>query len=70
MKPPLDRHVDLTDHDIQVRRVLRNIAPAQLYEEALKYDRGSAIADSGALIISSGAKTGTQPGRQACRRSS
>ena len=62
MKPPLDHHVDLTDHDIQVRRVLRNIAPAQLYEEALNYDRGSAIADSGALIISSGAKTGRSPG--------
>ena len=41
---------------------MRNIAPAQLYEEALKYDRGSAIADSGALIISSGAKTGRSPG--------
>lgn len=46
---------------IRVERLLRNLTPSQLYEEALRNEAGSAIADSGALIVSSGAKTGRSP---------
>ena len=37
------------------------ISPTKLYEEGLRFERGSAIADSGALVVSSGAKTGRSP---------
>lgn len=43
------------------RPMFRNAAPAVLYEEALKYEEGSAITSSGALATSSGAKTGRSP---------
>ncbi len=46
---------------IHVDKVLRNPAPAVLYEEALRYEQGSAIASSGALIAMSGEKTGRSP---------
>jgi hypothetical protein len=38
-----------------------NPSVAVLYEEALKYEEGSAITSSGALVTSSGAKTGRSP---------
>ncbi|MGH6900438.1 MAG: phosphoenolpyruvate carboxykinase (ATP) [Geminicoccaceae bacterium] len=41
--------------------VVRNPAPAALYEAALREGHGSAIASSGALIAYSGAKTGRSP---------
>ncbi|MEM6853594.1 MAG: phosphoenolpyruvate carboxykinase (ATP) [Planctomycetota bacterium] len=41
--------------------VQRNLSPAALYEEALRYENGTSIADSGALIAYSGAKTGRSP---------
>lgn len=53
--------LDLSDYGITVKNVIRNGAPAYLYEAAINYDRGSAIADSGALITMSGAKTGRSP---------
>ena len=53
---------DLSRHHIQAPTVLRNAAPAKLYEEALQYESGSAISDTGALVVSSGAKTGRSPG--------
>lgn len=43
------------------RPILRNMNPATLYEEALKYEEGTAITSSGALATSSGAKTGRSP---------
>ena len=36
-------------------------SPAVLYEEALKFDKGAAISDTGALILKSGKKTGRSP---------
>ena len=53
---------DLDQQGIQGARVLRNAAPAVLYEEALRYDPTAAITSSGALAIRSGAKTGRSPG--------
>jgi len=47
--------------NITVKDVLRNISPAKLYEEALRFEKGSAISSAGALVVSSGAKTGRSP---------
>ena len=52
---------DLTSHGIQCGQVLRNAAPAQLYEEAVRRGRGSVILANGALMALSGAKTGRSP---------
>ncbi|GIX04563.1 MAG: phosphoenolpyruvate carboxykinase [ATP] 2 [Planctomycetaceae bacterium] len=52
---------DLSAHGLTVRDVLRNAAPSRLYEEAIRYDPGTTIADSGALIAYSGEKTGRSP---------
>ena len=51
----------LEQHHIHVKRVLRNLAPASLYEEALRNEQGSAITSTGALIALSGQKTGRSP---------
>ncbi len=55
------RRIDLSAHGITVADVRRNLAPAELYAEALRIDARSAIADSGALIAYSGEKTGRSP---------
>ena len=52
---------DLSSHGIHVHRVYRNLSPSSLYEEAIKYDPGSTISDTGALIAYSGEKTGRSP---------
>lgn len=51
----------LTQYGINVVNIIRNAAPAVLYQEALKYEPDAAIADSGALMVRSGAKTGRSP---------
>lgn len=53
--------VDLQAHGITVRDVRRNLHPAQLYEEGIRFDSGTCLADSGALVAYSGAKTGRSP---------
>ena len=58
----MGENFDLNDHQIDVTTVQRNIAPAKLYEEALRHEQGSTISDQGALVVSSGAKTGRSPG--------
>jgi phosphoenolpyruvate carboxykinase (ATP) len=52
---------DLLQHGITVEDIRRNLAPAELYAEALEEDPSAAIADSGALIAYSGPKTGRSP---------
>jgi phosphoenolpyruvate carboxykinase (ATP) len=54
-------HFDLSRHGITVKDVRRNLAPAELYAEAIRDDPDSALADSGGLIAYSGAKTGRSP---------
>jgi len=51
----------LHQYGIEVDTYLHNAPPAVLYEEALSRDKSSALADTGALIIYSGAKTGRSP---------
>jgi phosphoenolpyruvate carboxykinase (ATP) len=57
----MNAHFSLEQYDITVERVLRNASPAVLYEQALRFEQGSAISDEGALICSSGPKTGRSP---------
>ena len=51
---------DLTQYGITVSKVFRNASPAQLYEDALKYE-SAAISSAGALMNLSGKKTGRSP---------
>ncbi len=53
--------IDLTPYGIDVKDIRRNLAPATLYQEALRTERDSVIANSGALIAYSGSKTGRSP---------
>lgn len=52
---------DLSVHGLSVAKVLRNADPSQLYEEAIRYEPGTTISHSGALIAYSGKKTGRSP---------
>src|SRR5262245_31407628 len=54
-------NVDFRRHGITVQDIRRNLAPAKLYAEAIREEPNCAIADSGALIAYSGAKTGRSP---------
>src|SRR5262245_17867441 len=51
----------LAEHELTVEDVRRNPPPAQLYEDAIRFDRRTTIAVSGALVAYSGAKTGRSP---------
>lgn len=52
---------NLLHHGITVKKIHRNLSPARLYEEAVRHERGSAIAGNGALVVDSGRKTGRSP---------
>lgn len=56
-----DQNFEILNNDIQVKNILRNPAPARFYEEAVKYDPGSAISENGALVVRSGKRTGRSP---------
>ncbi|MEM6644967.1 MAG: phosphoenolpyruvate carboxykinase (ATP) [Bacteroidota bacterium] len=51
----------LAESGISVANLVRNATPAKLYEEAVRYDEGTAIAQSGAIMLRSGEKTGRSP---------
>ena len=53
--------LDLEHYGIHTPQVIRNASPARLYEEAIRYEKGAAISDKGALILRSGEKTGRSP---------
>ncbi len=53
--------VDLKPHGIQVEDTRRNLTPSQLYEEAIRHESGTRIANTGALVAYSGDKTGRSP---------
>ena len=53
--------ISLEAYELTGKPVFRNPPPAQLYEDAIRFDNKSTIADSGALVAYSGAKTGRSP---------
>ncbi|KAI7736456.1 hypothetical protein M8C21_011851 [Ambrosia artemisiifolia] len=50
-----------SDSSLKSTHVLYNLSPAELYEQAIKYEQGSFITSTGALATLSGAKTGRAP---------
>jgi phosphoenolpyruvate carboxykinase (ATP) len=52
---------DLTQYGISGPQILRNLSPAVLYEEAIRFDNKTSISATGALVAYSGAKTGRSP---------
>ncbi|MEM6750357.1 MAG: phosphoenolpyruvate carboxykinase (ATP) [Planctomycetota bacterium] len=60
--PDTSREFHLESYGLHVRPVLRNLGPAHLYEEALRYEAGTSISSAGAMIAYSGEKTGRSPG--------
>ena len=57
----MDSNIDLKQYDIVVANVLRNVAPAKLYEDAVRRDPTAAIMSSGAVRVGSGEKKGRSP---------
>lgn len=53
--------LNLSSIGIEVKDIRRNVVPAVLYEDALRNEPTAAIANSGALAITSGEKTGRSP---------
>ncbi|GFY86713.1 phosphoenolpyruvate carboxykinase 1 [Actinidia rufa] len=53
--------ISVSDSALKFTHVLYNLSPAELYEQAIKNEKGSFIASSGALATLSGAKTGRSP---------
>ncbi|KAK4426497.1 Phosphoenolpyruvate carboxykinase (ATP) [Sesamum alatum] len=53
--------ISVSDSSLKFTHVLYNLSPAELYEQAIKYEKGSFITSSGALATLSGAKTGRSP---------
>ena len=51
----------LEAHEIHSDIIFRNPTPALLYEEAIEFEKGTAMADTGALIVRSGNRTGRSP---------
>src|SRR6201987_6341065 len=52
---------DLTDHQLQAPEVHHNPPPSALYEHAILFEKEASIAENGALVAYSGAKTGRSP---------
>ncbi|XP_026435573.1 phosphoenolpyruvate carboxykinase (ATP)-like [Papaver somniferum] len=53
--------LSISDSALKFTHILYNLSPAELYEQAIKYEHGSFITSSGALATLSGAKTGRSP---------
>lgn len=51
----------LEKYGFRNKKILRNAPPAVLYEEAVKFEAGTVISDTGALVALSGEKTGRSP---------
>jgi phosphoenolpyruvate carboxykinase (ATP) len=52
---------DLKDDELTVAEIHRNLPVGALYEHAIRYEKDASIADNGALVAYSGAKTGRSP---------
>src|SRR6516165_5443416 len=60
------RHVmtaafSLQEHGITVQEIYHNLPPSSLYEHAIRFEKDASIAENGALVAYSGAKTGRSP---------
>ena len=51
----------LDQHGLAVTEVHRNLPPSALYEHAIRFEKDASIAEDGALVAYSGAKTGRSP---------
>src|SRR3954451_15458474 len=51
----------LNQHGLAVAEVHRNLPPSALYEHAIRCEKDASIAQNGALVAYSGAKTGRSP---------
>ena len=52
---------NLAEHEITVETIHRNLPPSALYEHAIRFEKDARIAEGGALVAYSGAKTGRSP---------
>ncbi len=52
---------NLSQYDINTEELYRNLSTPELYEIALRREKGTAISDVGALLVYSGTKTGRSP---------
>ena len=57
----LMNHFSLSDHELTVSEIYRNLPPSELYEHAIRHEKDSSIAENGALVAYSGEKTGRSP---------
>ncbi|MEY4483579.1 MAG: phosphoenolpyruvate carboxykinase [Verrucomicrobiota bacterium] len=55
------KSLSLSAHGLTVAEVHHNLPPSALYEHAIRYEKDASIADNGALVAYSGAKTGRSP---------
>ncbi|RDX63116.1 Phosphoenolpyruvate carboxykinase (ATP), partial [Mucuna pruriens] len=53
--------IAVSDSALKFTHVLYNLSPSELYEQAIRYEKGSFITSTGALATLSGAKTGRCP---------
>lgn len=53
--------INLDRLGISTDKIIRNPSPAKLYEQGLRFEYGTAISSSGALVAMSGEKTGRSP---------
>ncbi|GER37388.1 phosphoenolpyruvate carboxykinase, partial [Striga asiatica] len=58
---PRSPTIGVSDSSLKFTHVLYNLSPAELYEQAIKYEKGSFITSSGAIATLSGAKTDRSP---------
>jgi ATP-dependent phosphoenolpyruvate carboxykinase len=52
---------DLATHGLTVTEIHHNLSPSRLYEHAICFEKDASIAENGALVAYSGAKTGRSP---------
>src|ERR1700757_2391895 len=60
-KPTNMSACNLTQHEITVAEIHRNLPPSALYEHAILHEKDAHIAENGALVAYSGVKTGRSP---------
>lgn len=53
--------IKLYAYGLNVEEVHHNLPPSELYEHAIRYEKDASIAENGALVAYSGAKTGRSP---------